>query len=194
MSAKISVVNFALNILGADSITSLEDEAREAQVMKNIYYISRDAVLEEAEWTFATRRFKPAKSATAPEWGWANAFPIPSDIIRVTQVDRYDFTRGMERTQADHAIEGREILTDENEVFCKGLRRIEDEGIYSPLFDEAFAYKLAANACLMLTQSNTVLKTWALIYTEAIAKAKARDGMQGTTRRVRNKTLRNSRA
>ena len=189
MTARIDIVNMSLNMLGANAITSLEDDAPEAKVMKNIYYISRDATLEDADWSFATKRFMPAKSTTAPAWGWANAFPIPSDIVRVTQVDRNDYTNGMHRNQADHEVEGREILTNEDAIFCKGIRRIDDEGIYSPLFNEAFAYKLAAQACLALTESNTKMQTMAALYVEAIKRAKIRDGQQSTTRRVRNKTL-----
>ncbi len=184
-------------MLGAESITSIEDDAPEAIAMKNLYYIARDAVMEEAEWTFATRRFLPAKSTTAPEWGWANAFPIPSDILRVTRVDRIDLVgalgNAMSRHPAEYELEGRSILTNEDVIYCKGIRRIEDEGIYSPLFTEAFGYKLAAQSCLTITESNTKLQTMAALYTDAIAKAKSRDGMQGTTRRMRNKTLQRAR-
>ena len=192
MSAKINVCNFALNLLGATSITSLEDDSPEAKALKNFYYIARDSVLESAEWTFATRRFKPAKSTSDPEWGWGSAFPIPSDILRVTRVDRTDYVglgTGMNRHPADHEVEGRQILCNEDVIYCKGIRRIEDEGIYSPMFDEAFGYKLAVLSCLILTESNTKMQTMAGLYVDAIAKAKSRDGMQGTTKRLRNQTL-----
>jgi len=192
VSARIDIVNFALNMLGAESITSLEDDAPEAKAMKSFYYISRDSVLEECEWTWATRRFLPAKETESPEWGWANAFPLPSDILRVTRVDRNDYVgigTGMTRHPADYAVEGRKILCNEDVIYCKGIRRIEDEGIYSPMFAEAFGYKLAAQACLLITESNTKLQQMAGLYVEAIGKAKARDGMQGTTKRLRNQTL-----
>ena len=193
MSVRIDIVNNALNLLGADSIVSIEDHAPEAQVMKNFYYIARDAVMEEAEWSFATKRFVPAKETAAPEWGWASAFTIPSNILRVTRVDRYDFDQGVDRRPAEYEVEGNLILCNEDEIFCKGIRRMEDEGGYSPLFAEAFGYKLAVKAALAITESNTKMQLMAGLYTESIAKAKARDGMQGTTRRFRSTTLHNAR-
>ena len=196
MSAKINVVNVALRLLGANSITSLEDDAHEAKVMNDIYFIARDAVLEEAEWTFATKRFLPAKEAAAPAWGWTSSFPIPSDILRVTRVDRLDIIAtgsSMNRRPAEYEVEGRKILTNEDVIYCKGIRRIEDEGIYSALFDEAFAAKLAVMACYSITESNQKIQTMSAIYADTIKKAKSRDGMQGSSLRLRNKTVQQSR-
>lgn len=205
MSIRIDVCNFALTVLGEQPITSIEDESDRARTLEALYYIARDSALEEAEWTFATRRFLPALSSTAPEWGWENAFPIPSDIVRVTQVDKnwtttnnYMYDVNQDRNPVDHVVEyvngvGRAILCNEEEVFCKGIRRIEDEGIYSPLFVEAFGCKLAYLAADAITASNTKTQIALTLYTDAIRKAKSRDGMQNTTRRMRNRTLSNAR-
>lgn len=207
MSTRVDVVNFALTVLGQTQITKITDDSDVARTMLNLYNIARDAVLEEAEWTFATRRFKPAISSTAPEWGWLSAFPIPSDIIRVTQVDRNSTATAMitdvrqNRNPVDHVVEfvlgtggkGMAILCDEDVIFCKGVRRIEDEGIYSPLFVEAFAYKLAYLAGYAVTESGQKLEVALALYTDAISKAKTRDGMQNTTRRVRSRSLSNAR-
>ncbi len=194
MSARIDIVNFGLSLLGADAITSLEDDSSEAITMKNFYYIARDAVLEETDWTFATKRFLPAKSTSDPEWGWSSAFPIPSDILRVTQVDRnWTTSTGLSDTRVRnpvaHDVEGREILCDENVIYCKGIRRISDEGIYSSLFVEAFSVKLAMFACYPITESNRKMEIIAALYTSVIKTAKSRDGLQSSTRRMRNQVL-----
>jgi len=188
------VCNVALRLLGAEAITSLQDDAPEAKVLLDIYFIARDSVLEVAEWSFATKRFLPAKEAEAPAWGWTSSFPIPSDILRVTRVDRADYGgSGMHRRPADHEVEGRRILCNEDVIYCTGIRRIEDEGIYSPLFAEAFAAKLAVMACYAITESNQKIQIMSAIYAETIGKAKSRDGMQSTTRRMRNNTVRRAR-
>lgn len=205
MSIRIDVCNFALTVLGDKKITSIEDESDRAETLEALYYIARDAVLEEAEWTFATRRFKPAAHATAPEWGWSTAFPIPSDILRVTSVDK-NWTEAsgfvqntlQDRNPVDHVVEyvngvGRAILCNEDEIFCKGVREVDDEGIYSPLFVEAFACKLAYLAGYAISASHQKVQTALALYTQAIAKAKTRDGMQNSTRRMRNRTLSNAR-
>lgn len=201
MSIRIDVCNFALTVLGESPIVSIEDNSDRARTLEALYYIARDAVLEEAEWTFATRRFQPAVSSTEPEWGWLYAFPIPSDILRVTRVDRnwtggvgFNYGGEQQDNPVDHEVEyvngvGRAILCNEDEIFCKGVRKIEDEGIFSPLFVEAFGCKLAYLAADAITASNTKTQIALTLYTDAIAKAKTRDGMQNTTRRMRNRTL-----
>ena len=200
MSVRIDVVNFALAIIGSKEIQSIEDDSDKARTLKSVYYIARDSTLEVAEWSFATRRFKPAKSAIAPEWGWANAYPIPPDIVRVTDVDRdligVAAVRDTElrRNPIPHVVEyvsgiGKAILCDEDPIFCKGVRRIDDEGIYSPLFVEAFAAKLAYLAALPITQSNNIRDNALALHVGLIRDAKSRDGMQSTTRRMRSQSL-----
>lgn len=194
MSARIDIVNIALSMLGADTITSLEDDAPEAIVMKTHYYIARDATLEAHEWSFAIKRFQPAKATESPLWGYDNAFPIPSDIIRVLQVDRgwtpsMSFDRTRHRNQVDHVVEGRDILCDEEEIYCTGIRRVEDEGIFSNLFAQAFAARLALAACYAITESNQKVEVFAAMFAGTIKEAKSRDGQQGSTRRMRSSWL-----
>jgi hypothetical protein len=202
MSARIDVVNIALSWLGANPITSLEDEAPEALLMKNNYYLARDATLEDAEWSFAIRRWIPPKSGVVPIGGASNFFPIPSDIIRVLRVDRprgggwaqIGDTRRIDRDeQVDWRSESGNILTNEDSIICKGIRRIEDEGIYSPLFVHAFAAHLAMLCAYPITESDGKFNAMSALYTLKISMAKSRDGIQGTSKRVRNRSFDNVR-
>ena len=194
MSVNINVINYSLRILAANRITSIEDESNTAQIMKDLYDITRDAMLEEAEWSFATKRFKPALKTEAPEWGWSAAFAIPSDIIRVLEVDRNDYKDNMERSPVPHEVEGRDILCDRDTIYCKGIRRMEAEGDYSPLFNQAFALQLALLACLTIKASNTSLQLIGQMYDATMKKAKSRDGMQSSTRRMRNRSVQRARS
>lgn len=200
MSARIDLVNNALGMIGADPITSLEDNSVEARVMKAFYYPSRDMILEDANWTFATKRFTPALSSTAPQFTWTYAYPIPSDIKRVTNVLRQPFTAGFfwdydfpEEYKSAHVVEDDQILSNDNPIYCIGLRTMEDESKYSALFGEAFSAYLAFKAALPIAQSSTSQQVMMGLYTDLIGKAKTRDGMQNSTRRMRNNTLRFSR-
>lgn len=198
MSARIDICNVALvSMLGANSINSLDDDSDEARAMKFCYYIARDAVLEDANWTFATKRFQPAENADPPEFGWTYSYTIPSDIMRVTNVLREAFTVGFfydtrmpEEYKSAHVVEGNEILSNDNPIYCLGIRTMEDEGNYSPLFEEAFAGKLASLCALTLTAKESKRDFALGLYLDTIKKAKTRDGMQNTTRRMRNNTLR----
>ncbi len=196
MSARIDISNIALSLLGAGSITSIEDDSPEAKAIKIHYDIARDATLEAYEWSFAIKRFTPPKSSTAPLWGFSSAFPIPSEILRVLQVD-LNFSSPFltqrddgRRNQVFHVVEGREILCNEEAIFCTGIRRVADEGIYSNLFAHAFAAKLAMLISYMISESNSKFQAMAAIYAGTIAEAKTRDGQQGSTRRMRSNWLR----
>ena len=202
MSARVDIANFALGFLGEGAINSLEDDSDKARTLKTFYYIARDAVLEDANWTFATKRFQPARNATDPPFQWGASFTIPSDIMRVTFVLRsfgvgnllpytyYDFP---EEINAAHVIEGNEILTNDDPIYCLGIRYMEDEGAYSPLFIEAFAAKLAYLSALSIGSSIEKQNQALAFHTGLIKSAKSRDGMQNTTRRFRNRWLQQSR-
>jgi hypothetical protein len=198
MSARIDVVNIALTWLAGSQITSLEDNSAEARIMKTNYYQARDATLEAAEWSFAIKRWKPAQSGTTPIAGASYYYPIPSDILRVLRVDRpgtnafggrsdpYTIDR---EQQADWRREGNFILTNESSIVCKGIRRIEDEGIYSPLFVHAFAAHLAMLTAYSLTESDGKFNAMSALYGLKIQEAKSRDGQQGTSKRIRNRSF-----
>lgn len=200
MSERIDVCNVALNLLGEASITSIDDDSDAARAMKVNYVLSRDATLEAHDWSFARKRFIPAKLAEDPTFGPPNQFSIPSEIIRVTEVwdnERYwrasASSRAVDYRQAPWGMEGRNILTDADPIFCIGLRRIEDEGIYSNLFVQAFAAQLALMSAYVLTESNNKFAAMAALYDQRIREARSRDGLQGRNQRLRNTSLSRSR-
>ncbi len=201
MSARIDICNIALTWLGADHITSIEDEAIEARMLKANYYLARDATLEAHEWSFAIKRFIPTRTVADPVWGAANRFSVPSDIIRVLRVEAgggilggYDSLHSIDRRpEADWLIESGYIITNADAIVCKAIRRIEDEGIYSPLFVHAFAAHLAMLMAYPLTESDTKFRAMSALYTLKLKDAKSRDGLQGSSKRIRNRTLQNVR-
>jgi hypothetical protein len=198
VSARIDIVNIALTWLGANQITSLEDDAPEAILMKSNYYLARDATLEAAEWSFAVKRWIPAKSAEVPVAGASLYYPVPSDIIRVLRVDRirgYAYSDISDshtidrQPQTDWRLESGNILTNTDGIQCKGIRRVEDEGIYSPLFVHAFAAHLAMLCAYPITESDGKFNAMSALYGLKIKEAKSHDGLQGTSQRIRNRSL-----
>jgi hypothetical protein len=202
MSARIDAVNAALNFLGEQPIMGLDDDSDRARTMKVHYYAARDAMLEDCNWTFAISRFTPAVNTVAPAWGWGYAYTIPSDVVRVTTVLRsfstgalppyggYDFPN---ETQSAHVIEGNEILSNDTPIYCLGVRKMEDEGGYSPLFLDALSFSLAFRTALAITASMPKQQAALALFQGIYKRAKTRDGQQNTTRRMRNTTMRDSR-
>ena len=198
MTERVDICNMALSWLGEDEITSIEDPSTRALQLKINYIPARDATLEAHEWSFAIERFVPGIVSGEPQWGDYNAFSVPAEIIRVLTVDRNTDT-GMDlgriggREQLDWVFERNLILCREDVIYCRGIRRIEEEGRFSPLFVHAFAAKLAALVALNLTASAEIQGNMYALYDQFISEAKSRDGLQGRSRRIRSRYLLKSR-
>ncbi len=208
MSARIDIVNMALGMLGEKRITSIEDDSDVAKVVKDTYFIVRDATLEAHEWSFALKEFTPAKLEQDPDWAAANFFSVPSDIIRIIRVEanragvtlpqstisNVGQTKSIyRRSEADWHLESGLIISDEDSIVCLGIRRVEDEGIFSPLFTIAFVAHLATYLAYALTDSDGKFNAASALYTLKIKEAVSRDGMQGSSKRIRNRSLQNVR-
>lgn len=203
MSRRIDIINQALSWLGANSITSVEDDSDEARVMKLNYDNARDSTLEAAEWTFAIKRWIPAKDVDPPVWGASFRYLIPSDIIRVILVEtnrsgpmsamRSDMHTIDRRPQADWQVESGYIISNDDGILCKGIRRVEDEGIYTPLFTEALAGRLAMLCAYPLTESDNKYNAMAVLSASFLKGAWSRDAQTGSSKRIRNRSLRNAR-
>ncbi len=183
MASEVSICNQAIAWLGGTLITSLDDNSTEAKLCKATYASVRDAVLEARDWTFAIGRHDLPVSATAPINGYANAFPIPSDVLRILGVLDND----------DWQVEGQDIVTNEGAVSIKAVVRVTDPNRFSALFVQALAARLAADLAIPLTQSRELQKQHYQIYNDKLDEAVTNDGMQGKSRKITSNWLQSSR-
>lgn len=192
MTERVDIANQALLWLGEDVITGFEDDSVRANIMLVNYIPARDATLEAHEWSFAIERFIPGKLEAKPEFGGLNAFSVPPEILRVLTVDQEHSTPVISNKigsyeQLDWVLEGGHILCKEEVIYCRGIRRIEQEGKFSPLFVHALAAKLASLTALALTASAEIQGNMFALYDRFIHEAKSRDGLQGRTKRIRSR-------
>lgn len=199
MTERVDIANMALSMLGADPITSLDDESNRAEQVKIQYIPARDATLEAHDWSFAIERFMPGKLADPPLYGASTAFAVPVNILRVIACDNPNNNS----VNTSHPIDGNEqiewkmeegnIICNEEVVYARGVRRVEDEGSFSPLFVQAFAAKLAILLAINLTSSASIRSEVKEYYKEAIEEAKTRDGLQGRSTRLRSRSVHTAR-
>lgn len=197
MTTKTEIINLALSMLSANTITAPTDDSEEAKLANLHYEPARDATLESHDWTFARIRFQPSLDATPPLFGYANQFTIPTEVLRVTSCDRVDQSPGNYRVgdtvyqpeQVDWQREGTKILTNEDVLYCRGTRKVTDEASFSALFVHALAAKLAVLMALPLTQSNTIAQNMAGMFEVFIRDAVPRDAQQGRSKRIRNRSF-----
>ncbi len=166
--SEVDICNRALQKLGAKRITSLNDDSTNARSCNAAYAIIRDAELRAHTWNFAIERAELAADATAPAWGRANAYQLPSDFLAMAE----DYPED-NRNDKDWIIEGQKILSDDSDpIYIRYVKRVTDTGTFDALFVEALATKLALELCEEITQSNTKKEGLRADYSEAIKTAR----------------------
>lgn len=152
MASKVEICNRALQLLGANSITSLEGNSTEARECSRAFDIVRDAELRAHPWNFARKRVSLAASSTTPAFEYANAFPVPSDFIRLKLENR-------SQVPVDWQIETHStgdvcIMTDDSAPLkIVYIAQITDTAKWDALFVEVFAARLAMDICEKITAS-----------------------------------------
>ncbi len=177
MASQVGICNIALNKLGAGLIISLDDTLKSATTMKAVYDATLDAVLADHPWQVAIERVQIPASSTAPSFGWAKAYPLPADFLKLVQVGR-DWCFYNPQWPA-FTLEGNAILTDSGSPLpVSYIKRITAAGLLPAMLVQAFATKLASECCEALTQS--LQKKEALIqeYERIIKRAKRSNDIQ----------------
>lgn len=151
MSSVVEVCNGALQKLGAARIVSLNDDSRNARSMNAAHGRIRDRLLRRHAWNFSIKREQLAASATAPPFGKARAFPLPSDYLRLLPPE---FPHNV--NWRDWQIESGEILTnDAAPLDVRYVRAVTDPNEMDALFRELWSTELALDTCQEITNSNT---------------------------------------
>lgn len=155
MASVVGVCNRALQKLGTSSrIVSLSDDSKHARALNASYEAVRDALLRDHAWNFAKKRVQLAASATTPDFGKANAFPLPANFLRLLAPDP-----GYNLNSHDWEIENHEgalaILSDDDApIDVRYIERVTDPNLMDALFLELWATDLAFELCKEITGSN----------------------------------------
>ena len=190
MATEVSICNLALSWLAGNLIISLDDETKEAQLCKANYDSSRDAVIEDRAWTFATQRYRWTPLTNAPVYGYSHAFMIDPEVVRILEVrDSDDPYSANGANSLDWRRESNAIVTNASVIYVKALRRVVDTSKYPPSFVMALAARLAADICIPLTESRQMQQDMWTLYMRKLDDAMATDGMQGSTDIIESRKL-----
>jgi len=171
VASKVSIANRALTKLGEERILLLSDDTKPARTLNAMFDDVRDAELRRHRWRFAIARTSLSALVEAPAWGYTRQFPLPSDYLSLVQVGEV-YVRASSKGQASWSVEGGRILTNmEAPLKIRYVARVDNYGLYDPLFVEVLACKLALESCETLTQSNTKYQSVAEAYTFAVREA-----------------------
>ena len=188
MPSVVDICNEAMHLLGADTITSLTENSKEARYCNSSYADKRDAVLRAHPWNIAVTRAALAKDATAPAFGFSSQFTLPTNpyCLRVlsfwnksvdSEVSAYD-------SQISFKIEGRKVMTNEDECKITYIGRVIDTEQYDSLLVSAIACRIAADGAYHLTGSMNVAQQMQALYETRLREARGIDAMEGTPDKI----------
>lgn len=143
------IVNQALGLLGESAISGYDENLPVARAARAHYETTRDSLLRRHRWNFARKRAELSKLSEAPAFGFANKYALPSDCLRVLQLNGLSALE----CEADFEIEGLELLTDADTAKIVYVARIADPSKWDSLFVEAFIYKLGAALAIQVADS-----------------------------------------
>lgn len=145
MASEVSICNMAMQKLGAERITSLTQDSKNARECNNCYAEVRDRLLRSHTWNFSKTRVTLAPSSTDTTADYIYTFDWPADALRIIPPRDYD---------VDWQIEGRTILTNwGDELDIVYVKRVTDPNTMDPLFRELLACEIALQTCEPITQS-----------------------------------------
>lgn len=148
MASKISICNQALSEVGSDPIVSLEDGTVASESCKTHYDSVLRELLEKRYWSFAMRRANLVALTETPNYGYTNAYLIPSDCVRVKGIESSD-----RRTYADWANENGRIYTNFGDVNINYLSVDVPTEHFTGSFESAFVYLLASRLAIPIVKS-----------------------------------------
>jgi len=190
MATDVDIANRALSMLGEARITALTDDNKQGRAMNARYSLLRDAELSAYPWRFAIRRVKLYASGASPDWGYSNVFALPKDHLRTIKAGgdgvneqavgvMYESSGYSGGQRAVYEIIEGELHTNlSSPVDYEYIAQITDPTKFDPLFIEAFAARLAADAAEELTQSDSKKRYAISMYEQTLNTARRTDALR----------------
>ena len=170
MASVVQICNSALNQLGASSIIALTDNSKNARLCNERYTTVRDAVFRSHPWNCLIKRIQLAQDTTNPAWGFSYQFTLPSDCLRVLNLDAYN---------SDFKVEGRKVLCNESTIKLVYVAQITDPNQMDVLLRETISAGIAADIAYAITANLQVSKLMNDKYQFKLSEARHADAGEG---------------
>ena len=143
-----SLCNMALGRIGAKRLNDLAEDSSVEAIHCNLHYEqTRDALLKSHIWRFALGRSELSEDTESPDFEWNHQYILPDDYLR--QV-------GLYCTENSYAMEGQRLLTNDDEVNLRYIRKITDPAQLTPLYVEVLVLQLAIKLVMPLSQDKVL--------------------------------------
>jgi len=191
MTSTVDIANYALNILGASNISTLDENSKAGRIVNQRYEGVRDAVFRAHPWNALIRRAELAQETTTPAFGYAHQYPLPTNpfCLRVLEFSNGSLSYPQDNMTNNtggpvFVIEGRKVLTDEGTAKIKYIARITDANEYDAGLIEALSTRLAAEICYAITGSTSMVQITLSMYEAKIKEARFVDSTECAPQRI----------
>jgi hypothetical protein len=188
----VAACNGALAHLDQPPITSLDQDMHAARTLKSLWRGVLDECLVEHNWNFAESDFTPAaESLTADTKGWYR-HPLPENCLQIVAIEGLDADEwkvvAPANPDAVDAAQARRLFSKVRSPSATATWRIENAGLWSPLFRSYFELKLAAKAAGPVARAAGKASDLRAEAKALLPTAKKRDGQEQAPRQVRRDT------
>lgn len=170
MPSKTEIANRVLSKVGDRRVSNIEtDSSERAQVINSMWNIVRKNLLQKYPWNFAIKRVQIAADGTAPAWGYAKRYKLPTDFLSLLEI----------KGSPEYRIEDGYILTDVGApLYILYVRDIQSSGDFDDMFAEVFAAEMAVECSERINGSNTKKQILAQQRDEIMRQAFVNDAIQ----------------
>tara|TARA_R100001460_G_scaffold19282_1_gene40358 strand:+ start:665 stop:1270 length:606 start_codon:yes stop_codon:yes gene_type:complete len=191
MTSTVDIANFALNSLGANNISSFDENSKPGRLVNQRYDSVRDMVFRQHPWNCLVRRAELPQESTTPDFGYAFQYTLPTDpfCLRVLEFSNGTLTFPYDDMtsnsgQPAFVIEDRKLVTDEAIAKIRYIGRVTDPQKYDAGLIETLASALAFELAYAITGSNTVKQIMAAEYSDKLRNAKFVDATEGAPQKI----------
>jgi hypothetical protein len=155
-----------------------------------VYDATRDGVLADYPWAFATFIEQPTLIASEILVGWEYLYTVPVKCIAIRKL--FLDSSSTDPDPIEHRLcispdtEVAAIATNDADPYLEYTRRVTDPALWSVKFAESLALRLAAAIGERLTGKESIAKTLLDRYSLSISEAKRQDAIAKRT--VKTKT------
>lgn len=190
MPSVVDICNMALSRIGnSQRIDDLTEASIQAEQCSLFYEASRDFVLRDYAWGFATTYVQLAEVSVNPTPMFLYAYAMPTDCLKARQIVNVVFPDGawpaincIERPiippipfRVINGGSGKLVVTQASPATLEYTAKIESPEMFDPIFVSALAWKLASNIAPAIARDANVAQACESAYQAQIASAVAAD-------------------
>lgn len=170
----IKICNAGFIMCGADEINSFSDNTFEAKLASSVYTETKETLLQYYPWRFSLRQKDLGGALVAPpEFKWDYKYQLPSDCLRIIQLER----------EEDYELYDRQVYTSAKPCKIVYQRNIAEADMPS-YFVRALQFHLARIFAMSLQEDPNKFTIFDRAADKETARARQLDAQQQPNRKI----------